>query len=246
MKNQLYDLIKIGLTEGEAKVYLALIGLGSSKVGPIVKDSGVAYSNVYDVLQRLMEKGLVTFIIKEKTKYFQAANPSNLLDYLDKREDEILKQRETLKQALPEIEKLQKIKPSSDAEIFIGQKGLKAAYRKLLEGIKPKDEDLFFYIHEKEYAEESDSFYLNNRQLINTPNRGITNKEYSDSPVVKNLKFLNIKFVDFPIPGNLEVCNDRVLLISWKKPMIATLIHSQSIAENIRNYFNSVWKLAKK
>ena len=73
-----YDLLKIGLTEGETKVYLALSKLGSSTVGPIVKESKVAYSNIYDILNRLIEKGIVSFIIKQKTKYFQAASPSNL------------------------------------------------------------------------------------------------------------------------------------------------------------------------
>jgi sugar-specific transcriptional regulator TrmB len=66
------ELTKLGLTEGEAKVYLALLKLGSSTVGPIVKKSKVAYSNIYEVLERLISKGLVSFIKKEKTKYFQA------------------------------------------------------------------------------------------------------------------------------------------------------------------------------
>ena len=57
---------------------------------------------------------------------------------------------------------------------------------------------------------------------------------------------MNIRTVDFPIPGNVEVCGDKVLMISWKKPMIATLIQSKGIADNIRNYFNSVWKVAKR
>jgi len=79
---KILDLLKLGLTEGEAKVYIALSGLGSSTVGAIVKKSGVAYSNIYDILNRLIEKGIVSYIIKSKTKYFQAASPSNLIDYL--------------------------------------------------------------------------------------------------------------------------------------------------------------------
>ena len=45
-----YELLKVGLTDGETKVYLALSEIGSSTVGPIVKKSGIAYSNIYDVL----------------------------------------------------------------------------------------------------------------------------------------------------------------------------------------------------
>ena len=51
----MFNLLKIGLTEGEAKVYLALSELGSSTVGPIVKKSRVAYSNIYDILQQFVD-----------------------------------------------------------------------------------------------------------------------------------------------------------------------------------------------
>ena len=76
------NLIKMGLTSGEAKVYVALAEIGSTTVGPIVNKSKVAYSNIYEILNRLIDKGLVSFIIKEKTKYFQAATPNNIKKFL--------------------------------------------------------------------------------------------------------------------------------------------------------------------
>ena len=77
VKNELYDLLKIGLTEGEAKVYIALTELGSSTVGPIVKKAKVAYSNVYDILNRLIEKGIVSFITKNKRISLKALSELN-------------------------------------------------------------------------------------------------------------------------------------------------------------------------
>jgi sugar-specific transcriptional regulator TrmB len=248
-EKELFDLLKIGLTEGEAKVYLALVGLGSSTVGPIVKKARVAYSNVYDILNRLIEKGIVSFIIKDKTKYFQAVSPSNLLDYLDKKEKEIQKQKEDLQKVLKEIEKLQENKPEQEAEIFLGKKGLKTAYEKLLSKVNKNDEDTYFYIHEKEYAEEADNFYFSLKHLIKKVNfRGIVNEEKIKSEFTKrfkNSKTIKIRFANFPIPGNIEVCKDKLLLVSWKKPIIAVLIHSQSIADNFKRYFESVWKVSR-
>ena len=63
-------LRKVGLTDGESKVYLALLELGSSTTGPIVKEADIAKSIVYQILDRLIQKGLVSYIVKEKTKYF--------------------------------------------------------------------------------------------------------------------------------------------------------------------------------
>lgn len=244
-ENKLYDLLRIGLTEGEAKVYMALLELGPSTVGPIVKKARVAYSNVYDILNRLVEKGVVSFVVKSKTKYFQAVSPSNLYEYLDKQEKEIEKQKDALKAVLPGLLKLQQMKPELEAEVFVGKKGLRTAYERLLGG--GKDEDLFFYIHEPEYAEKADSFYFSITELFKKviSIRGISNEFGRQSDFNKNTQYIKFRYVGYPIPGNMEVCGDRTLIISWKEPVIGVLIHSKSIADNFRSYFEAVWKVAK-
>ena len=242
-----FDLLRIGLTEGEAKVYLALSELGSSTVGPIVKKSRVAYSNIYDILNRLTEKGIVSFIIKQKTKYFQAAPPSNLIEYLNNKEKEILLQKQSLKKALPDLEKLQESKIKQEAEVFLGKKGLRSAYEKLYKNLKKSEEALFFYIHESEYAETSNLFYNSITDIVKqTKNRGIANKEYKKSWFAKKAFHLNMRFIDIPLPGNIDIINDKVLFVSWSGGITSVLIHSKEIANNLRNYFNEVWKLTKK
>ena len=244
---ELFDLLKIGLTEGESKVYLSLSELGSSTVGPIVKKSRVAYSNIYDILNRLIDKGIVSFIIKNKTKYFQAAPPSNLVLYLDKKEKEISSQKESLKKILPDLEKLQEVKQAEEAEIFLGKKGLRTAYEKFIKNASKGDELLFFYIHEERYGEESNLFYNSIVDLSRKiKNRGICNKNYRKSWFAKKSKFLKMKFSDIPIPGNIDILNDKILIVSWRDSIFSVLIHSQSLADNFSDYFNQVWKQAKK
>ena len=241
-----YELLKIGLTEGEAKVYLSLSELGSSTVGPIVKESKVAYSNIYDILNRLIDKGLVSYIIKEKTKYFQAGSPSNLVSHLDKKEKELIQQKQALNKILPDLEKLQELKSKQEAEIFLGEKGLKTAYEKLLKNTTKNDEILFFYIHEEKYAEESNLFYNSIAHLSQKPkNRGICNKDYKKSWFAKKAGFLKVKFTDVPIPGIIDIIKDKVLITSWGDTIFSVLIHSQLLADNFKTYFNEVWKIAK-
>jgi sugar-specific transcriptional regulator TrmB len=76
------DLESFGLTTGEAKAYLALMTLGPSTVGPIAKKSSISYSKIYEVLQRLIEKGLVSSTTKEKTRHYQAVPPSRIIEFL--------------------------------------------------------------------------------------------------------------------------------------------------------------------
>lgn len=236
----------MGLTEGEAKVYIALSKLGSSTVGPIVKESKVAYSNIYDILNRLIEKGIVSFIIKQKTKYFTASSPSNLVDYLDKKENEIKKEKLALQKILPDLERLQESKENQEAEIFIGTKGLKTAYEKMFKKMEKTDEALFFYIHKEEHAEKANLFYSSTADLVKgVKNKGICNKEYKKSWFSKIAKHLTIKYVDFPIPGNIDIIKDYVFIVSWHPSITGILIHSKNIANTMKNYFHEVWKIAK-
>ena len=81
-------LKKLGLTDGEIKVYLALIRVGETTSGPLVDESGVSVSKVYSILDRLAKKGLVSHIVKRKTKYFKAADPNRLVVYVQEKEAE--------------------------------------------------------------------------------------------------------------------------------------------------------------
>ena len=78
-------LEEIGLTKSEIKVYLALLKLGQTTAGPIVDEAKVTRSKIYDILERLKNKGLVSHIIKESTKYFSATSPTNIIEYLNKK-----------------------------------------------------------------------------------------------------------------------------------------------------------------
>lgn len=240
------ELTKLGLTKGEAKVYLALLKLGSSTVGPIVKESKIAYSNIYEVLERLIKKGLVSFIIKAKTKHFQAAEPYRLEEYLQNKEKEIIEQKNILSNLIPSLNSLASSKnKETHAEIFMGQKGLKTAYEKMVAKMPTKEEALFFYIYEKKYAEKADLFYKSIWDLTkHLKTRGLANKEYRQSWFIKKTKF-KMKFVNFPMPGNIDIIQDHVLIVSWEPEIVGVLINSESIANHFRNYFNRVWEIAK-
>ena len=83
------QLNKIGLTNNESKIYLSLRILGTTTTGPLIKKSKIHASKVYEGLNRLIEKGLVTYVVKSNTKYFQAVEPERLFDLIEKRREEL-------------------------------------------------------------------------------------------------------------------------------------------------------------
>ena len=56
---ELTELKTIGLTEGEIKLYNALLELGESTRTELSKKSGISPSKIYDVANRLLEKGII-------------------------------------------------------------------------------------------------------------------------------------------------------------------------------------------
>lgn len=243
------ELKQLGLTEGEANVYLALLKLNSSTVGSIVKESRVSYSKIYEVLGRLIEKGLASFILKEKTKYFQGVKPSRLLNIIKQKEEEIKKSKEAIKKILPDLEAVSDNRDNQSAEIFIGLKGLRTAYELLLKNYSKKDALSFFYVHDEKYIEIVNEFYekeFNYFKELGLKLKGIANSNLKKSKSFsKPPKFVNLKFVDFPLPSTIDIYQDKILITTWRDKPFAYLITSKEISENLRNYFNQVWEMAK-
>ena len=78
------DLLReTGLSHNEARIYEALLHLGEASVQQISNRSKVHRRNVYDSLQKLMERGLASEVFIKGEKHFKAINPRRLLEYTD-------------------------------------------------------------------------------------------------------------------------------------------------------------------
>ena len=97
------QLEKLGLTKTEAKVYLSLLKLGSTKTGLLVRKTNLHRATVYDVLKRLIEKGLVSYIIKGKIKYFQVTEPEYFLDKIKEKENKLKEKEIFVKNLVKEL-----------------------------------------------------------------------------------------------------------------------------------------------
>lgn len=132
-KETLLVLKSIGLTDGEAKVFQALIRLKTSSVSKIINLSNVSASKVYFILEKLTKKGLITMTVKDKIRIYSAANPGRILDYLEEKEKEIQEQK---REARRVIEKLQSSEDSyknhPPAEFSQGKNGFETIINEVI------------------------------------------------------------------------------------------------------------------
>lgn len=112
------ELIELGLSTNESKVYLSLLKVGKMGAGGISKFSGVSYSRIYEVLDSLEQKGLVK-IIPEKTKKFIPANPKELLDIIKKKEDDL----KIIRKKVGEIKGIYNFAEKTPVVLGYGKKG---------------------------------------------------------------------------------------------------------------------------
>lgn len=258
------DLNKLGLTNGEARVYLSLLKLGSAKVGEIVKDSTISYSKVYDVLQRLSIKGLASQIIVENIKHFNAVEPYRLHEYIKRKEEELDTQKGIIDKIIPQLAEYardNRNKKKSSAEIFIGDSGLRTAYEILFNNIstrkkkkkdndnKDKDDVLCYFYPHAGYHEVATPFYSRLYQFQKSKKikqKGIATFAFKSSKHFREVpKDVNMKFVNFPLPGTMDILRDKLLIISWNNTATGILIISEEIAEHFKSYFDKIWDIAE-
>lgn len=247
-KSYVEELTNLGLTQGEAKVYLAMIQIGPSKIGKIVEISGVSQSKVYNVLDRLILKGLASYNIQDNIKHFQSLEPSRLHEYIQKKENEVRRQKEGITQIISDLSKNVYASKRSMSEIFVGEKSLRSAYMVLLNEAKKGDILRYFYPYPDAHENASPFYsrfykYQKSKGLIE---RGIVNSDFKNSQHYKEIpRDVKLRYVNFPLPGTIDMLMDKLLIVDWKT-ITGILITSSEITGIFINYFDSIWKIAHK
>ena len=130
-------LEEIGLTQGEVKVYQALLRLGPSKTGELCAAAGVSSSKVYKILDRLRAKGLAGQVLKEGVKHYVAMEPRRVLDYLDEKQEQLAGKRQLIEKMLPELEKQKKgAGRKTSVSVHEGLRPVTNLFRNILDELK--------------------------------------------------------------------------------------------------------------
>lgn len=241
-------LRKLGLTDNEIKIYLDLLKSGLSSAYEISNRTRIYRVHVYDKLEQLIEKGLVTTVLKGAKKHFQAVHPSKIKQYLDEKKRILDEQEKDFEKILPELESFMKL-PREDTfvEVFRGSEGLKYFLKDI---IKTEKDVLVTGIEDKKYEEALPIFmkqYFRDLRNNKINERIITVKSKDvflfDKDVAPNTEYRFLEAKDFN-PTNTFVYGDKVVIVTWGNPITAIMIKNKDIAETYKNHFEYLWKIA--
>ncbi|MDP1695183.1 MAG: helix-turn-helix domain-containing protein [Candidatus Woesearchaeota archaeon] len=258
---QLESIQQAGLTEGEAKVYLALLKLGSSTSGPIIEESGVANSIVYRILNSLIEKGLASYIVKEKTKYFKAADPKKIIDFIEQKKELLDENKKSIESMLPQLLAMSSQIDETNVQIFEGFNGFLSAWELCYTKLKKGDEYHSFGV----YPLQEERFHLfwkrdhKRREKMGFKGKILFNQGTDKETLINRNNYrgcearympINIKtpawFVVYKDITNISLQTrtfDKHGIIT-KKPL-SIVILNQEIADTFEAYFQNLWKKSK-
>lgn len=241
-------LEKLGLTKGEIKVYLALNKIGQATITPIAKESKVSKSKIYDILAKLIEKGLAGYVTKNSVKYFMVNDPHMILEYLEKQEKDLEKTKQEVNKIIPEL-MLQKSleKTKRVAEIYEGFQGLKAIREELIFSMKSGEE--YFVLGAPKIANEKlEGWFLDvhkrriNKKITMNIIYNANAREYGK--IRTSMKFTNVRYLpnDLVSPNWIDIFPDAILFVILTENPITFVVRDKELAKSFKAYFDIMWK----
>lgn len=235
MENIQENLKKSGLTGNEAKIYLELLRHGSINGSQLAKKANLDRTLTYQILNNLIKKGLVSYVIKEHKKYFEASDPINLLNSIKEKESFV-------KDLIPQLKSIEKIKETEqEINIYEGIEGLRTLMREIIKeksfcsfGATGRAYDILYELPRltKELAKKG-----NKARII----------MHSKYKIHKMLEMKNIeaKFLDIESEATTTIFGDKISIHMLKEKPIIIIIKNKDIANTYKNHFEFLWKISR-
>jgi len=235
----------IGLTNAEIKVYLALLELGTATAGPIIEKSGLQSSVVHMTLNKLLDKGLLSFIKEGKRNHYQAANPKHIIAYINEK-------RERFEAILPELLLKQQAAPiKPEVVTFRTIKGVKELlYELLYELLDVEGEEHHTFGSAKESLMLGDAWWVNYHNK--RASRGIKakllfNESLQAWQAERKYPKSEVKYTKKGFEPLTEtiIRGDKVGILLWTNIPLGILIHHKALAASYEKFFEIMWNATK-
>ena len=229
-------LNKLGLNENEAKTYISLLELKEATATKLSQTTSINRTLMYEVTNKLIEKGLASFMLKGNVKYFSAVEPEFLLRDLQEKEKELNK-------ILPELKaKQDKIKKEISVGIYKGKKGVYS----MLKFVTSQNTPYYSLGGMGEICSKFENEAV--AVIIDAEKSKIEGKilaRKEDKIFIGNnekLKFLPKKMLS---STSLMMVGDKKIVFIWTEPYYAIFIDNPEFTRDNLRTFEYLWKIAQ-
>lgn len=237
---------QLGLSKNEAQIYEALLKCGEANISKIAKKTGINRRNVYDVLNRMMDKGLVYLALQKKENLYSPAEPNRLREMLNEKENILL-------ESMPNLEALfHSQQKENEVYIYKGPEGWKNYMRDMIRIGKPA-----YFINakgawlDKRVSHFFPQFYKQAQKKQIRFYHLFDPKVKNECPHILDLIADNYRFLPegYSAPGAIDIFGDHVNILSnikiggFEEDFSFTVIVNPHIAESFRTWFRMMWDM---
>jgi hypothetical protein len=242
-------LEQLNIPEREAQVYIALVQLGLTGVGPIVTKTKLHRMLVYQSLEKLKDMSMASMVMKNGRQHWQATNPSVILD-------RVRRQEEIAKQVVASLEQLrQKAQDDLHVQILYGRQGLldnlqggiesAAQGDKIVRIIGGANDQVFYDLlgsWYKTYADLQQKYGVKKQLIAPVNTSDLFRKHYSAE------KGSEFRFMPAGIssPTFTRITNEMVSIEVYGQEPIIIQIRNKTIAQAYLESFALLWQAGTK
>lgn len=239
-------LVNLGLRDQEAKIYLACLKLGQSTVSDIAEEAGIQRTFVYDILEKMHERGFVSFIEIHGKKHYSAIS----LEQFRKIQLNKFKRFEAIIPELKTLEKTTGDRPK--VRFYEGIEGIKMALYDPLETLAA-GEVITAYANAEGFYQDEREFvakYMKERVKKKIYSKTIAvdtveTRKYAAKDTEQLREMVLVPAKKFPFTNEIDIYGNKVAIMSVQKEYLAVIIESESVAKTQRSIFELAWLGAK-
>lgn len=242
---RLEQLKDLGLSEGQVSVYSAVLDLGISSLNKIQEKTGIERRNIYDILNKLIEKGFITYTVEKGKRTYQCTHPSKILEEIKQKKESL----SHLENIVPQITNTFNLsKPNIRAEVFRGNESIKALLEEVLEykesfwiggncGVEETPLKNWF----KHWMDKR----VEKKHIMHDLVDYGTEFDYLEKSNISKHKKFYYKYHTLPkeltSPMVVLIFGNKVAQILWSHQSFAFVLESEEIKESFIKYFNYFW-----
>ena len=244
----LQELVKFGLSDKEARIYLALLEMGPSSVTDVAKKAKVTRTNAYHLLSALELRGLVNSHEEKSKIIYSAENPARIEQMLRVEIEEKKRQLDEAVKIIPELKTLYN-DPEGKLKVrfYEGVEGIISAYEDTLTAKTPI---LGFASVEHQHAFYPGYFpeYYKRRTLKEIPVKcmlAYTKESFRIKSLnAKQIRKTYIIPAKYSISPEINIYDDKIAIMSLKEKF-GVIIQSKEVADAFGKMFELACERAK-
>ena len=240
-------IVRLGLSDKEALVYLVLLNEGSGTADMLAKRSGLNRSTTYVQLDVLMQLGLAsTYKIGKKT-YFAAESPNNLDRLVQRQELALQSQRAEIQTLLPKL--MHMFSATGERPVIRTHEGKEGLATMRNEVIANADKEIFTAVSfddlYKVFTVDELMAFSNARSKRGIISYTLYNKEGEDAIQVPPQELRRVSKEDFPFTSDIYIYGNSVSISNTTGKIFGVTIDNAEISQTFRSLFLLAWKSAE-